>query len=100
MTFINYCSNCKKNQVYISVNNFELCSKVSYFGMSFFGGVKFYSFRDILISIGIKQKAIIGRCENCNNLLIKCPYCNSKLNINVAKSEKCNKCNNLFYLCT
>jgi len=94
------CKKCQSKNTFYPVKKLKICDKQHYFGFSFFGGVRFYTFREMSVSLGIKKKANIWKCKACNSLLIKCPYCNNEMDIHMAKAEFCDFCKKSFYLCT
>lgn len=100
MAFKDNCAKCQKESVFLPIKNSELCGDKYYFGFSFFGGVRFYTFREISVSLGIIRKAKVGKCEVCKRILVRCPYCSHEMSINDAKAESCNSCEKKFYLCT
>lgn len=53
----------------------DICNNGHLFGFSFFGGMKFYSFRELLVQIGIKKQAIILECSVCSTKILECPFC-------------------------
>jgi len=100
IVFNKYCSNCKCLVSFEETNAKGLCSKVSLFGFSFFGGVKYYTFREVLVSLGIRRQAIIGKCTSCGTLKIGCPHCGEVHDVVEGKKEKCKSCAKPFYVCT
>lgn len=90
---------CKKCDAITVPQDYDLkeyCSKISFWGFSFFGGVKFYTFRSVLLFLGIKKKAIPWECLECGQRFLECPYCGFYMDY---LFEKCGKCKKSYYIC-
>ncbi len=57
-TFEEYCTKCNSINVFIKIDNKEFCSDVHLFGISFIGGARFYTFREIFKTLGLKKKLL------------------------------------------
>lgn len=100
IVFNKYCSTCKCIVSFEEAEAKDICSKVYLFGFSFFGGVKYYTFREILVTFGIRKKAILGKCKGCGTLKIGCPHCGEVHDVVEGKKETCKGCTKHFYVCT
>lgn len=97
--FCDICINCKKETIFVKYNTKDICDKLHLFGFSFFGGIKYYTIREILVSFGIKKKALIIKCSSCNMVFVKCPHCNELIEIQKGLKEKCPNCSKIYYVC-
>ncbi len=97
--FSDFCEKCKRRRNFSQYDTKNLCSKIHLFGFSFFGGIKFYTYREVLVFFGIKKQACVGECADCSTVYIKCPYCKEIIEKDIALNEKCPFCHKYFYIC-
>lgn len=93
------CYNCGKKDNFKEASSSEYCNKVHFFGLSFSGGIRFYTLREILVWIGFKKKAKVYKCSHCTAITIECPYCEAHLESEFGLKEKCKDCEGVFYVC-
>jgi len=97
--FRNTCIYCGVLSVFHKYTIKDLCPTVQFFVISFAGGFRAYSFKEIAVLLGIKEQIIIGQCENCQSIVTKCPYCGNLMSKEEGLEKKCTDCHKSFYLC-
>ncbi len=93
------CEQCNRETSFFGYDLRNICGKIHLFGFSFFGGSKYYTYREVLVFFGVKRQAQVGQCDECGTIVVKCPYCKVLLNKQEALKEKCSACNKPFYIC-
>lgn len=99
IVFIKKCQSCNYERNFTKCNLKDICSKVHLLGFSFFGGIKYYTFREVLVSLGIKKQALLGECTVCKTICGICPNCKITLSEKEIRNEKCQNCGKKFYTC-
>lgn len=94
--FLLHCQNCDKETVHTKPSIDEYCSTLYFGGFSFFGGSKFYTYKDVLLFFGIRKRANTQKCVICKGICFECPYC---FNRQSSYSEKCEECKRKFIIC-
>jgi len=97
MVYKRYCERCERKQIITEYELSELKPKIYLFGFSFFGGARFYTFREVLTFLGYRKKIVSGKCNQCGFLLIQCPYCGHKLSKTEVLKERCPNCEKKYY---
>jgi len=95
----NNCDNCGGINSLSKSDAKEICSKIHLFGFSFMGGIRFYTFRELFVSLGFKRQAVIWKCVKCNTIKVECPYCGELHSLKEGREEKCKECARTFYIC-
>ncbi len=92
------CSKCRTEDSFTKVNNHEIGQDSYLPGFYFYGGIRYYTFREVLVFFGVRKLANMGRCTNCVNYQVECPYCKNLLELYRNDNEHCTNCGKKFYL--
>jgi|GEM_PF-4448813 len=93
------CLQCNMPNRLIKTDINKFCEKTSLFGISFFGGARFYTLREIMVIFNLKKKINIFMCTNCGVTNFQCPHCMTILLVSDVKKEVCAECHKRFYFC-
>lgn len=97
IAFVKNCNSCNCLRAFLKCKKINSHLRIYLTGFSLMGGVTFYTFRDLLVSLGIKKIAVIGKCESCDSIKVECPYCGELHDLLEGKTEKCKRCAKSFY---
>lgn len=91
-----YCKECRENQPFKKYDLRNYCPKFGLWGLCFTGGIRFYTFRELLIKLDIKRKATVWECLTCNTIMVECPYCYFQME---GIQDICTDCEKKYYIC-
>ncbi len=98
-TFTTICTTCNDKRLFIKFNLADICNKVHLPGFSMFGGVRYYTFREVLVKLGVRKQALVGKCVECASVQARCPNCKTPMSEKQMMDETCHSCHNNFYIC-
>lgn len=88
------CANCNDTSYFFKINEKKLGYTIGQTLFSFFGYLYVDTFDELLIKLGIYKAGVYGLCGKCEEINIRCPYCETTNKIS-STDIYCTNCNKL-----